>query len=68
MCTSEASELELLLNQATIANASGIECFLMTLHSSRWGRGRALDGWAVPTSVYDRPSFSVLTSEQRLRA
>lgn len=52
----KASELELILNQATVANARAIECFLVTLHSSGGGWGRALERWMVPSSVYDKVS------------
>lgn len=44
----KASELEFILNQATVANARAIECFPVTLHSS--------GGGMVPSSVYDKVS------------
>lgn len=43
----KARELELIVNQATVANARAIECFLVTLHSSGGGWGRPWRaGWS----------------------
>lgn len=47
----KARELELIVNQATVANARAIECFLATLHSS--------GGDGVGPGELDRPLFSL---------